>query len=187
MTRDVQQDDRQLIDRIARGDESALGDFYRAFEGPLYRFAYARLNDSFEAADIVNDVMMEVWRNATRFEGRSKVSTWVFGIARHKSIDRLRKRRPDHGEELDDNLPDDEGDDPETCVLAAENAELVRLCIEGLSEAHREVVHLAFFEDLPYAEIAGIAGCPEGTVKTRMFHAKKALQRCLQHLMGDGP
>lgn len=183
----MQQEAHELLDRIARGDESALGDFYRAFEGPVYRFVLSRLNDSFEAADIVNEVMMEVWRHAARFEGRSKVTTWVFGIARHKTIDRLRKRRPDHGEELDENLPDDDSPDPVACLVAAENAEFIRLCMERLSEPHREVVHLAFFEDLPYAEIAGIVDCPEGTVKTRMFHAKKALQRCLQRLIGDRP
>ena len=183
----MQQEARELLDRIARGDESALSDFYRAFEGPVYRFVLSRLNDSFEAADIVKEVMMEVWRHAARFEGRSKVTTWVFGIARHKTIDRLRKRRPDHGEELDENLPDDDSPDPVACLVAAENAEFIQLCMERLSEPHREVVHLAFFEDLPYAEIAGIVDCPEGTVKTRMFHAKKALQRCLQRLMGDRP
>ena len=183
----LQDDARTLLDRIAGGDESALADFYHAFEGPVYRFVLSRLNDSFEAADIVNDVMMEVWRNAGRFEGRSKVSTWVFGIARHKTIDRLRKRRPGHADELDENLEDESVADPIDCLAAAENAAFVKHCLGELSAAHREVVHLAFFEDLSYFEIASIAGCPEGTVKTRMFHAKKGLQRCLQRLMGDQP
>lgn len=180
-------DSNDLLRKIAGGDEIAFAHFYRLFERRIYCFALSRLNDSFEAADIVNEVMFEVWRNAKRFEGRSKVSTWVFGIARHKAIDRLRKRRPDQSEELHENIADDDGVDPVDVLAATENAKFIQRCMGTLSEAHREVVHLAFFEDLSYPEISAIADCPEGTVKTRMFHAKRALKRCLARLMGKTP
>ena len=88
-------DPKDLLQRIADGDEDALGAFYRLFEGRIYRFALSRLNDVFDAADILNEVMFEVWRGAARFEGRSAVSSWVLGIAHHKTIDRLRKRTPE--------------------------------------------------------------------------------------------
>lgn len=174
----------QLLRRIAQGDESAMGDFYQLYEAKIFRFVLSRLNDSFEAADILNEVMLEVWRGADRFEGRSQVSTWVFGIARNKTIDRLRRRNQGETVELEPDIAEDEGPGPAEVLSAAQDAEQVRRCIDGLSEAQREVVHLAFFEDLNYREIAAIADCPEGTVKTRMYHAKKALQRCLSKLMG---
>ena len=80
------QEDRELLQRMAEGDQSALDAFYRAYEGRVYRFIRSKLNDSFDASDVLNEVMFEVWRNAGRFEGRSSVSTWVLGIAHHKTI-----------------------------------------------------------------------------------------------------
>lgn len=180
----MQENAGELLRRIAQGDETAVADFYRLFEARIYRFVLSRLNDPFEAADILNEVMLEVWRGASRFEGRSAVSTWVFGIARNKTVDRLRSRNPGKMVELEPDIAEDEGPGPAEVLLAAENAENVRYCVKQLSEAHREVVHLAFFEDLNYREIANIVGCPEGTVKTRMFHAKKALKRCLSAILG---
>jgi RNA polymerase sigma-70 factor, ECF subfamily len=167
---------------MAKGDQSALDAFYRAYEGRVYRFIRSKLNDSFDAADVLNEVMFEVWRNAGRFEGRSSVSTWVLGIAHHKTIDRFRRRKPGESVELDPEMAEGDTPDAVQTLSAAQDAEQVRRCVDQLSEAHRSVVHLAFFEDLPYGEIADIVGCPEGTVKTRMFHAKKALMKCLQGL-----
>jgi len=99
-----------------------------------------------------------------------------------RKLDRLRKRGhsqkhddiEDHSSHLTDNaLP------MERVLSAAQDADLIQRCLQRLSATHREVLHLAFFEDLPYQEIASIAQCPEGTVKTRVFHAKLALKNCL--------
>lgn len=180
------EDDRELLRRMAKGDQSAMDAFYRAYEGRVYRFIRSKLNDSFDAGDVLNEVMFEVWRNAARFEGRSSVSTWVLGIAHHKTIDKIRRRKPGESAELDPEMPDDGATDAAQALSAAQDAKQVRHCIDQLSEAHRSVVHLAFFEDLPYGEIADIVGVPEGTVKTRMFHAKKALMKCLQGLKEMG-
>ncbi|WP_299622662.1 sigma-70 family RNA polymerase sigma factor [Pelagibius sp.] len=180
------QEDRELLHRMAEGDQSALDAFYRLYEGRVFRFIRSKVNDSFEAADVLNEVMFEVWRSAGRFEGRSAVSTWVLGIAHHKAIDRIRRRKPAESVELDPEIAEDDSPNPAETLSAAQNAEQVRHCVDQLSEAHRSVVHLAFFEDLPYGEIASIVGCPEGTVKTRMFHAKKALMKCLAGLKEMG-
>ena len=171
-----------LLQQINAGRQTALKAFYELFESRVYHYALCRLNDSFDAADTLNEVMMEVWKHAGRFEGRSKVSTWLLGITHHKVYDRLRKRGhsqkhddiEDHTSHLTDNaLP------MERVLSAAQDADLVQRCLQRLSATHREVLHLAFFEDLPYQEIASIAQCPEGTVKTRVFHAKIALKNCL--------
>lgn len=184
---DSQQQAIDLLDKIATGQQSALEDFYRLFESRVYHYALSRLNDSFDAADTLNEVMMEVWKHAGRFEGRSKVSTWLLGITHHKVYDRLRKRKHSHlQDDIDDhaNQLSDEGHVPMDKVLAGvEDAELVSRCMEKLSDSHREVIHLAFFEDMHYQDIASIAKCPEGTVKTRVYHAKQALKNCLAKLM----
>jgi RNA polymerase sigma-70 factor (ECF subfamily) len=180
-------DGQALLRRIAAGEEAAMAEFYRAYENSLYRFILSRLNDPFEAADILNEVMLEVWRGAGRFQGRSTVKSWIFGIARHKALDRLRSRQRNAaraGEEPSEDIPDADAVDPAEAIAATQNAGFVKHCLERMSAAHREVLHLTFFEDLTYGQIAEIAGCPEGTVKTRMFHAKRAMQHCLAKLMG---
>jgi len=173
----------KLLNKISAGDQDALADFYRLFEKPLYRFIKFKLNDSFEAYDILNEVFLEVWRKADSFEGRSKVSTWLFGIAYYKTIDKLRKKKP---EMIDDDMPDIEDEAPTqlTCLVNAENGVAVRFCLEALKAAHRAVMELTFFNDLSYREIAKIVDCPENTVKTRMFHAKQAMKQCLTKRMG---
>jgi RNA polymerase sigma-70 factor (ECF subfamily) len=141
------------------------------------------LNDPFESSDILHDVFIEVWRSASRFEGRSKVQTWIFGIAYRKVIDRHRKAGRTS---LTDETPEivDESADAETCLVAGQEAEHVRHCMGTLSEEHRSAVALAFWEDMSYREIAAVSDTAEGTIKTRVFHAKKLLMRCLTGRLG---
>lgn len=186
-TGDTEQQAIDLLDKISNGRQAALEDFYRLFESRVYHYALSRLNDSFDAADTLNEVMMEVWKHAGRFEGRSKVSTWLLGITHHKVYDRLRKRKNTN---LQDDIDDhshqlsDEDHVPMDRVLAAvDDQQLVKQCMDKLSDSHRQVIHLAFFEDMHYQDIASIAECPEGTVKTRVYHAKQALKNCLAKLM----
>lgn len=167
-----------LIEQIAGGDKQALGALYRALERPVYKFIVSRLNDPHEANDILHEVFMDVWRSAGRFEGRSKVQTWIFGIAYRKSIDVMRKRsRIDYTDKSPDLV--DDSPDAVTCLAAGQDAEHVRHCLETLKDDHRSAITLAFYQDMTYGEIAEVAGVPEGTIKTRIFHAKKLLMRCL--------
>lgn len=177
----------ELLAQIANGSEAALTRFYQTYHARVYAFVLRRLNDPAEAAEILNEVMLEVWRKANRFEGRSQALTWVLGIANHKALDALRRRGRRETEELDETLPDDDAPAAGDLLSAAQNAEFIRRCLEKLSDAHRLMVHLAFFEDMPYPDIAQVAECPVGTVKTRVFHAKRLLKECLsQQLARDG-
>lgn len=177
------QTDGFLIQRIAGGDRQALAALYRAFEKPVYRFIAARLNDPHEAADILHEVFLDIWRVAASFEGRSQVRTWIFGIAYRKVIDAHRRRRR---VELTDEVPEtgDNADSAEAGFGAAQEAAHLRYCLGRLSDDHRSAISLAFYEDLSCAEIAAIAGVPEGTIKSRLFHARKLLQHCLSGRMG---
>jgi RNA polymerase sigma-70 factor, ECF subfamily len=171
-------DHKFLMTRIAGGDKQALAALYRSLERPVYKFITSRLNDPHEANDILHEVFMDVWRSADRFEGRSKVQTWIFGIAYRKSIDVMRKRgRMDLTDETFDIV--DDSPDAVTCLAAGQEAEHVRHCLETLKDDHKSAITLAFYQDMTYGEIAEVAGVPEGTIKTRIFHAKKLLMRCL--------
>ena len=145
----------------------------------------SKLNDPFQSGDILHEVFLEIWKNAARFEGRSTVKTWMFGIAYRKVMDVFRKSAKVH---VTDEFPDQEDDAPagEECLLAAQEAEHVRHCLSELKPQHRGAIELAFFEDMSYREISEVTDVPEGTVKTRVFHAKQLLLRCLQARMKIG-
>jgi RNA polymerase sigma-70 factor (ECF subfamily) len=102
----------------------------------------------------------------------------MFGIARNKAVDRMRRGAREVPSEPDDSTPDD-APTPEAVVAAASDAERVRECMGRLSDTHRSAIHLAFWRELPYPEIAAIEGVPVGTVKTRILHAKRLLMHCL--------
>lgn len=171
-------EDRELLTRIAAGDRDAMKALYERHSNAVYQFVKSWLADPHEAADIAHETMLSVWRDAGKFEGRSSAKSWMFSIARNKAVDRNRRaERISYTDETPDAADDDP--DPLAAATAAEDAAQLRECIDGLSAAHRRVVHLAFFEELAYGEIAAAEGCPVGTVKTRMMHAKKLIMRCI--------
>lgn len=176
---------KQLITRIGQGDRQALAELYRALEKPVYRFILSRMNDPFAAADILHDVFIDVWRGAGKFEGRSKVQTWIMGIAYRKVIDQHRKGAR---VKVTDDIPEtaDGSPDAESCLAAGQEAEHVRHCLGTLKDDQRIAITMAFFQDMAYGDIAQAVGVPEGTIKTRIFHAKKLLMRCLSGRVDRG-
>ncbi len=169
------------LEAIARGEEAAMRGFYDTYAPVVYAFALRRLEQPAEAADLVHEVMLEVWQKADTYGGRSRVRTWLLGIAHHKILDRLRVVSR-HRERETGTEPDSLPAEPEgvlEALAAAASARWVRYCLERLSVIHRQVMHLAFFQELSYPEIAAILDCPTGTVKTRMLHARRQMKRCL--------
>ena len=171
-------DDRELVKRIAGGDRQAMKSLYERHSGPLFHFIRSRMRDPFEAADVMQETFLEIWRSAARYQGRSSARTWFFSIARNKAVDRLRRLGRMEVREPDDTLPDD-APNPEHVAAAASDAERLRHCIEGLSGAQQSAIRLAFYEDLAYPEVAEAEGVPLGTIKTRIHHAKRLLMACL--------
>ncbi len=174
-----------LLQRISRQDKQAFEALYRAMERPLFRFVQSKLNDPFQSSDILHEVFLEVWRNAGRFEGRSSAKTWIFGIAYRKVIDVFRR----NGKvELSDEMPDVADDSPDAlqCMVAAQNSAMIKHCLGTLKTEHRNAIELTFYEDMSYREISEVTAVPEGTVKTRVFHAKKLLMHCLEGRMRAG-
>jgi len=169
------------IAQIARGDRAAFERLYGAYQRPLFRYFLHFVHMVEVAEELTDDVLVEVWKNAARFHGRSKPSVWVFGIAYHKAMDALRRRRPPvvdlHAVE---NAPDDERLAPEAAALHESVRNDVALALATLSAEHRAVLVLTFGHGYGYAEIAQIVGCPVNTVKTRMFYAKKRLKETLE-------
>lgn len=173
---------RRLLSAIAEGDERSMTAFYGLYEKRIHAFACSRLGDSQSAAEIVNEVMLVVWRTAGCFKGRAGVSTWLLGIANNKVLDALRRRYKGNCSHLHWQAPDNSTDTGERRVADGEHRHVINKIVASLPRPQRQVVHLAFFEDLSYTEIAGVLGCPPGTVKTRMYHAKLHLKKRLRRL-----
>ncbi|MFD0917102.1 RNA polymerase sigma factor [Pseudahrensia aquimaris] len=171
-------DDPHLIGRIAAGDKDAMRVFFESHEGPLLAFLKGRGADPQTADDVMQDAMLEVWRSASKFAERSKAKTWLFAIARNKLIDRQRKSSR---MSLVEDVPEivDETPDAEAVMISAADTERVRTCLSKLKPDHLTAIRLAFYEDMSYAEIGEIEGAPVGTIKTRIYHAKKLLLWCL--------
>lgn len=170
--------DTVLLSRISSGEIAAMKVLYERHAPAMQAFARRLVGDDFAAADVVQEAMLSAWRSAARFEGRSGVRTWLFSLARNKAVDRIRKDQRLSLGEPDETIPDD-SPNPEAALGAVGDARQVRECVSKLSGSHREVIHLAFFEDLSYPQVAETLGLAVGTVKTRIFHAKKLLMRCL--------
>jgi len=172
----TRQADLARMAKIASGDRLAMKSIFEEFSGPLNSFVRNWLANPHDGADVVSEVMIEVWKNAARYEGRSALKSWIFAIARNKSIDQNRK-----GSRLNytDQVPETEDLTPDAFnhIANGQNAAVLKTAMATLSLSHRRAIHLAYFEDMTYAQIAEIEACPVGTVKTRVLHAKKHLMR----------
>jgi len=170
--------DRALIDRIAAGDEAAFSAFYERHARAVLAFVRDLVPEPAAAEEVAGDVMVAVWRGARRFGGRSRVSTWMLGIAHNKAID-LRRRRRLAEFPLDDAAPIPGGDDPAAIIVRSTDRATLDAAVATLSPEHREVLQLMYGFDCTQAEIAQIAGIPVATVKTRVFYAKRRLRDAL--------
>jgi len=175
----VEEDVRRLLEKVAAGDRTAFRWLYRRFQKPLHAYLTRLVRLPQIADELMNETMLEMWRSAGRFGGRSAVSTWLYGIARHKAIDHLRRRRDiPLDEEMASQLPDP-SPNPEESVGHSVMADLIGRQMDRLSVEHREVLHLAYRDDMSVEEIAELIGCPANTVKTRMFYARKRMKEFL--------
>jgi RNA polymerase sigma-70 factor (ECF subfamily) len=167
--------DRDLIARIAAKDHTAMHALFARHNVRVFRFLMGRIRNEALAEELTNEVFLEVWRHAGRYEGRSAVSTWVLAIAHNMAMSQLRRRKED---ELEDEVAEqvaDDSDDPEESAQKRSKAEQMRAVIDDLSDDHREVIDLVYYHEKSVREVAEIVGIPEATVKTRMHYARKAL------------
>jgi RNA polymerase sigma-70 factor (ECF subfamily) len=166
--------DADLIARLCNADEHALEQLYHIYYPRLFRFIarIARREDFID--EVINDVMFVVWEKAATYDPKFKPSTWIFGIAFNKARQAVRDTSRDEEESLDE-IDEDSSwlGRPDTNLNQLETDEWLEYALSELSPEHRAVIELTYYEGLHYSEIATIMGCPENTVKTRMYHARK--------------
>ncbi|CAA6825285.1 MAG: RNA polymerase subunit sigma-24 [uncultured Thiotrichaceae bacterium] len=175
-------DDIELLAKVAKGDRAAFSQLYLKYQPKLISYCARTLRDDVaQAADIVDDALFDVWRSAGKFAGKSKVSTWIYSITRNKMISWLRKTRE---VTLDDermmlDMADTAATPEETREQEDMKQQLVRM-MNHLTDEHRAVLRLTYFEDKSVKEVAAILDISDNTVKTRMFYARKRLGQMLE-------
>lgn len=168
---------RALLARTAEREKGAFRQLYRTLYPPLLRFLYRTTGSLQDAEDMVNEVMLVVWRNAGNFRGESQVSTWVFGIAHRISI-RLRQQMHSR-DKLHMELTHANDLEPPLDNGPLDHWLEHRSLTEGLTQLpkdQRDTVELAYWFGYSCEEIATLMQCPAGTVKTRLYHARQKLQ-----------
>jgi RNA polymerase sigma-70 factor (ECF subfamily) len=173
----VEEEDARLLARVAAGDRDAsLRELYRRYEGRLYGLGVKLLGDPSLAEELVQETFVRLWRKADQYDpDKGTVATFVFAIARRIAIDLWRRpsSRPFAPENEDQAAP---GDAVERAIVGL----TVRDALDSLSPQHREVLELSYRRDLDQRAIAARLGVPLGTVKTRTYHALRALKRALE-------
>jgi RNA polymerase sigma-70 factor (ECF subfamily) len=175
--RDANARELLLLERIGLGDGVAFEALYRLYHPRLTNFLIKLVRRPQLVEEVLDDTMMVVWQRPDSFHGGSKLSTWIFAIAYRKALKGLKR----YDDPIDDpEAPNraSEAESPEDTSASFRRHDLLAEAMEALSPAHRAVVDLTYYHELDYNEIATILGCPVGTVKTRMFHARRRL-RCL--------
>jgi RNA polymerase sigma-70 factor (ECF subfamily) len=167
--------DEVLIKQIADGDKSAIRTLFERHHVKVYRFVLRIVRDAALAEDTVSETFIDAWQHADRFEGRSSVSSWLLGIARHRALDAAR-RRPTESLECDAaQNAIDPARDPEAELGHKDTGAVVRGALAALSREHAEIIDLVYYQEKSIREVAEILDIPENTVKTRMFYARKRL------------
>jgi RNA polymerase sigma-70 factor (ECF subfamily) len=172
--------DEMLIARIAGGDRLAMQTLFARHRTPVYRWLLRLVGNETVAEDLLSDVFLDVWRQAGRFQARSAVSTWLLAIARFKALSARRGRKDAELDETIEATVADSADNPEVVLQKKSRDQFVRTALTALSLEHREIIDLVYYHDKSVDECAQILGVPSGTVKTRMFYARKKLAEMVQ-------
>ncbi len=177
-------EDTVLLEKIANSDQDAFAQLYVKYQPRLIKFCSRMLkNDISIAADMADEALIEVWRSAGSFSGRSTPSTWIHSIARFRLIGYLRKNKEvlldnDSGSfDLEDSslLPEEE------MMLDDRDGQMIE-ALGKLSNKHKEIIELVYFRELSIKDISTMLNISDNTVKTRMFYARKHLKSILRNL-----
>jgi RNA polymerase sigma-70 factor (ECF subfamily) len=174
--------DRELVERLAAGDEAALRDVYRVHAPAVFGSAVRVLGDAALAEEVTQDVFVRLWEQPDRFDPeRGSLRAFVLAMTHSRSVERVRaedSQRRRHDAARREPVP--VGDDPALVVASSEEHAAVRAALDALPEEQRRAIELAYFEGMPYREVAIAMGEAEGTVKYRIRTGMQKMRAALQ-------
>ena len=169
-----------LLTHVAKGDQAAFEALYDRLAASVYGLIRKVLRNPSQAEEVTQEVLLEVWRTASRFDrARGGAATWVLTIAHRRAIDRVRAEEAATArEQRSAQVPADIDEVAET-VEASMDAERLRRCLAGLTELQRESITLAYYGGYSYAQVAALLDTALGTIKTRIRDGLTRLRACL--------
>lgn len=179
--------DEMLIRRCSDGDETALNPLYQRYKSSIISYLYRLTHSRVEAEDLTEETFFRVWQKSALFNvNKGSFKTWLFRLATHLAINKLRKRARRESLAPHKTLVDQEVEDlslsPETMARTSEARRLVRTALSTLSEKDQAVLVLRHLEGLGEEEVARILRIPRGTVKSRTYYAVRNLRGALESL-----
>jgi len=167
----VKTDDRNVIERVLKGDTESFNILVRQWEKPIYNFVLRMIGDRDEAMDLCQDCFMKAYRELRTLKDHDRFSSWLYRIAHNACLSRIRKNYGKTWVELDP--------DTQPSHVPIENQLAVQKALRQLPEEQREVVILKIFHSLKFDEIASIQGAPVSTVKSRLYMGFEKLRSIL--------
>ncbi|MEV0130499.1 ECF RNA polymerase sigma factor SigK [Dactylosporangium sp. NPDC050688] len=172
----------ELLSRVARGDERAFAELYDLLSPRVYGLIRRVLRNPAQSEEVAQEVMVEVWRNAGRFDGtRGSATAWVFTIAHRRAVDRVRAEQAsnDRAHRVAASSVETPYDDVVETATARIEQQQVRRCLDGLTDLQREAITLAYYNGNSYREVADLLGAALPTIKTRMRDGLIRMRDCL--------
>jgi RNA polymerase sigma-70 factor (ECF subfamily) len=170
-----------LLSRVAHGDEGAFADLYDAMSASVHGLARRVVRDPARAEEISQEVFIQVWQSAVRFDpARGSAKSWVLTLAHRRAVDAVRHDQAATNREnkYDWSNGPDYDEVSETVTVTLEH-EQVRRCLDGLTQLQREAVNLAYYQGYTYAQVADVLEANPATVKTRMRDGLVRLRDCM--------
>jgi RNA polymerase sigma-70 factor (ECF subfamily) len=165
---------------VARGDADAFDAVYDHVAASVFGVVRRVVRDPAQSEEVTQDVLLEVWRDAAKFDpGRGSATAWVMMLAHRRAVDRVRSVQKESERERRTAVADVPFDEVAEAVESSLERERVRRCLGSLTALQRESVTLAYYGGYTYSQVAGLLGVPGGTVKTRMRDALIRLRDCL--------
>ncbi len=169
-----------LLGQVARGDVAAYGVVYARVAAHVFGIARSVLRDPAQAEEVAQEVLLDVWRDAARYDaGRGTAMAWVTTRAHRRAVDRVRSEQASAAREQRAARAEVSYDVVAETVAARLDAERVRRCLGSLTDLQRESITLAYYRGCTYREVAALLKVPVGTVKTRMRDGLIRLRDCL--------
>lgn len=169
--------ENQLMRRCQGGDAEAMEELVMLLQKPVYNATYRMLGNAQDAADASQATFLKVFQNIHNFNPQYRLFSWAYRIAMNESIDQLKRRNRSTALE---STPVSEGGSPEDEAVASQVADELQEVLMQLTEDQRSAIVLRYFSDCSYADISGILGVPEKTVKSRLFSARQQMKNKLR-------
>ncbi len=171
----------KIVHRCKDGDRAAFEELFEIYQ-PRLKYYVRRLDSGgSNIDDILQDIWLSVFKKINKLKDARSFGVWLYRIARNKVYDRFRRKDRFVPLPEEDEMPVPDSDEP---VFDADDAEKMHSALKKLKPYHREVLTLCFIEQMPYQSIADVVDCSIGTVRSRIFYAKRSLRKEMERQNG---